>query len=692
MRYQFLVLSLLLSTLAMAQVSEETPIVSPFESGAPDYYARDTYRTSKLVCPFKGRVDYKPGEIECGLLQVPENREDPESRFIELHFVKLASLWDADEEGDEEDKLAPGKRDDPVVLLTGGPGRHAEFYVNLVVDHGIREHRDLYILEQRGVGTSSDFCLTYLARKPENLNVGSLQELADAQLVAAEDCAASAIAAGVDLTAYNTIENARDVRALRVALGYENWNIWGISYGTLLGQAYIKEDPDGILAAALDSIVPLDTRGNPDAWRTIKWFDRDLRKLDELCGADPACGERYPNLGQRVRDAATAVLEEPIAIRVEDTERYPTGTAWILSDLVTLLPFALFYEGSGYPALPVIIDAWTAAVAERDETLFRALANAPADVSSISPGMHNAILCNDGHLAAQVVSSRLDREDFPTLTNAAQVEGGAEKNATRCAELVSGPRPPEAYSLVETDIPTLLIVGDMDPITPPPLAQAIEPGFSNSTYVEVPYAGHGPTIFVDCVGDMLNRFYDEPAAEPDTSCAEQMEPPEFIVPLYRTALVPRVITLQAEDKDALASVAAWGVLSVLPVLIGFIVLTIAPLGRQIDRRAAVPSNGARVATWSAAFLGTLALGVLGAAGAASYEISEVLLLFGFVPWARIGAWAGLVAGLLGLVAVALTIRARFGRPLPIGTLVGFLLTGLGAVSLSAFLLYWDLGP
>jgi hypothetical protein len=191
---------------------------------------------------------------------------------------------------------------------------------------------------------------------------------------------------------------------------------------------------------------------------------------------------------------------------------------------------------------------------------------------------------------------------------------------------------------------------------------------------------------------MLNRFYDAPADEPDTSCAGQMKPPEFIVPLYRTAVVPRIITLQAEDKDALPSVAAWGLLSVVPVVLGLIVLTIAPLGRRIDRREAVPSNGARVATWSAAFFGTLALGVLGAAGAASYEISEVLLLFGFVPWARIGAWAGLIAGLLGLVAVALTIRARFKRRLPIGTLVGFLLTGLGAASLAAFLLYWDLGP
>jgi hypothetical protein len=72
-------LACLLSPVAGAQDKPETPPV--------DLFARDTYRIDRFVCPFKGKIDYKPGEIECGLLQVPENREDPGSRFIELHFL-----------------------------------------------------------------------------------------------------------------------------------------------------------------------------------------------------------------------------------------------------------------------------------------------------------------------------------------------------------------------------------------------------------------------------------------------------------------------------------------------------------------------------------------------------------------------------------------------------------------------------
>jgi pimeloyl-ACP methyl ester carboxylesterase len=327
--------TLILFSLLLAVGAKAQNVADDANSVAPDLYARDSYRIDTLVCPFKERIEYEPGEIECGLLQVPENREDPNSRFIELHFVKLSSTWDdeeeeeEDEDEDEEDSgLEPGKRDDPVIYLTGGPGAAAEYYVGRFEDHGIRKHRDLYILEQRGIVNSGDFCETYFTRNPEIGNVDTLEKSAAASLIAAEDCARNATAAGVDITAYNTVENARDVKALRIALGFDQWNVWGISYGTLLGQAYIKEDPEGILAIALDAIVPLDARATDISWRVINWYDRDLKKLDELCQADDGCAGSFPDLGERVRDAARATMDNPIVVDVKDTESYPTGKAY----------------------------------------------------------------------------------------------------------------------------------------------------------------------------------------------------------------------------------------------------------------------------------------------------------------------------------------------------------------------------
>ena len=662
---------------------------------ARDLYTRDSYRIDALVCPFKGRIEYEPGEIECGLLQVPENREDPNSRFIELHFIKLNSTWDDEEEEDDEEDpgLAPGKRDDPVIYLTGGPGAAAEYYVGRFKDHGIRKHRDLYILEQRGIANSGDFCETYVTRNPAIGNVSSLEKSAEAARIVAEECARNAMAAGVDITAYNTIENARDVKALRIALGFDKWNVWGISYGTLLGQAYIKEDPEGILAIVLDAIVPLDARSDVISWRVINWYDRDLNKLDELCQADDDCADSFPGLGERVRDAALAAMDEPIAVEVRDIESYPTGKAYFLSDVAAFLPFTLFYEQSNYPALPAIIHAWADAVENRDEAIFKAIAVVGTDFfSGISQGMYNAIMCNDGYREAEIESIAVDRAEFPILTDAYSVEGDAEAWAQSCIDLGALPRPRDDFAAVQTDLPTLLIEGDMDPITPPPLAHLIAPGFSNGTYVEFPYAGHGPSRSVECAGDLLNKFYDNPTADPDLSCVDEMEVPEFLGSLYRTSAAPRFAVLVAEQKDDLPTVAAWGGASALGVAVGFLALTFAPLVRRVEKRQPVPAEGARLATWAAAASGTAALAIFGAAAGISYKLSEILLLFGMVGWAAIGAWAGVLAGLLGVLALVLVVRARRRVALPAGTLIGFVITSLAAVSLSVFLMVWGLGP
>ena len=688
---KFLILIPML-TAASASAQE----VAEGNSADADLFARDTYRIDTLVCPFKSRIEYDPGEIECGLLQVPENREDPDSRFIELHFVKLNSTWDDEEEQDDDEEdsgLEPGKRDDPVIYLTGGPGAVAEGYVERFKDHGIRKHRDLYILEQRGIANSGDFCTTYYARKPEVSNVDSLVKSGEASRKLSEDCARNAMAAGVDYTAYSTIENARDVKALRIALGFEKWNVWGISYGTLLGQAYIKEDPEGILAVALDAIVPLDTRADPISWRVVNWYDRDLRKLDELCAADGACGDDFPNLGERVRDAARATKDNSIEVEIKDTENYPTGKAWFHSDVATWLPFTLFYEQSNYPALPAIIYAWTDLVERRDETAFKAIAAGAAQgFFGGSQGMYDAIMCNDGYREAAIASDAADRAEFPILTNSFNVEGSAEKLAQLCVDIGAAPRPRSDYAPVETEIPTLLIEGDMDPITPPPLAHAIAPGFANGTYVEFPYAGHGPSRSVECGGDLLNKFYDDPTAEPDLSCVDEMEVPEFIGPLYQTSFTTRMAVLALEDKDDLPKVGAWGAFSVVPVIFGFLVLTFAPLVRRIEKRQPAPAGRARVVTWAAAFFGTAALAIIGAAMGVSAELSEIILLMGMVGWGVLGAWSGILAGLFGIAAVVLTIGARREHALPVGTLTGFLLTGIAAISLSLFMLVWGLTP
>jgi len=676
------------------------PVAEPWQTPPPpDLFARDSYRIDPVVCPFRGDIDYEPGDIECGLLQVPENREDPDSRFIELHFVKLNSRWGKDEDKDKKDDddsgLAPGKRDDPVIYLTGGPGAFVTYYVKRFKNHGLLDHRDMYILEQRGIGFSDDFCPFYGSRKPAQSDVATFQESLDANLARAADCARNAQAAGVDLTGYNTMENARDVKALRRALGFDTWNVWGISYGSILAQAYLKEDPEGIRAAAIDAVMPLDIRESELYWRIAHWYERDLQKLQEICDRQPACAQNYPDMSGRVRQAIGSVVNQPIEVDVKDIENYPSGKARFFTDIAGYLPFMLFYEQDNYPGLPGLIYAWADAVVQRDRVIFQAIAAAAGMGGGFgdgSPGMAYAIMCTDGDAEAQARASKKDILEDPVLGAAIGTAAFWDRRAELCAELGMDQRPAEQYLPVQTGIPSLIIEGDMDPITPPPNAKAILPGFSNGTYVEFPFAGHGPSRSVECAGDMLNLFYDDPSADPDLSCVDEMEEPQIWAPLYRSRLVPKLLVLMAEDKKKLAVPGGWAGASVLVTLVAFLVLTFSPPIRWLDGRPPIKAGAARLAAWLAATASVAAVGVVGAAVAVTSDASEILPLFGFVPWARYGAWCGVAAGVLGLLTLLATYRARRERGLPGSRVAGFALTGIAAVSLSAFMLFWGLGP
>jgi hypothetical protein len=171
-----------------------------------------------------------------------------------------------------------------------------------------------------------------------------------------------------------------------------------------------------------------------------------------------------------------------------------------------------------------------------------------------------------------------------------------------------------------------------------------------------------------------------------------MEAPDIFAPLYTSDLVPRIAILVAEDKKKLAIPGAWAGGSLLVSLVAFLVLTFGPLTRQLDDRTVSHGGGARLLAWLAATVSVAAVATLGAAIAVTVKASELLPIFGFVPWARYGAWAGLLAGVLGLITVIAAFRARRVVGLPGSPLLGFVLTGLAAIGLSSFMLFWGLGP
>lgn len=642
-----------------------------------------------VICPFRDTIDYEPGEISCGLLAVRENRDTQDSRIIQLLYTRIHARGpeDADEDAEFEGRA------DPVVYLTGGPGVGVPSYVSRFVDHAATETRDLYILQQRGITQSGDFCPLFSLEEPA-LNVGrdsAEQEEFEQRRLAR--CFDRALAEGVDLSAYNTVENARDVRVLREALGYDSWNVWGISYGSHLGQMLTQIDPQGIRALVIDAIVPNDLE---NLMRIHRWAARVLDNIVTTCAADTACSRAYPDLEARTYAAMAALQENPVIVTVSDTEAFPGGEVAVGGQAIAFAPFSMMYEQSTYSGLAAVLNALVRAAERRDETVFTAIAlGAGGNLAGgdFSPGMSAAVSCNDGYTwhNAQVIAE--DMDEAPGLAGLIGSPAGADASQALCEQYGMGLRDRADYMPVSFDGPALVVNGAWDPITPPDLARQIMPGFANGQYLEVPFAGHGPTRSDECAADVMVAFFDDPAAELDTSCvATANAEPSFIVPMA-SGIAARAIVQMEEDRPALMGLLAWGGLSALILLIALIVFPVAFVLRRIDGTPSANTGGARGASVAAAALGIGGLAVLGYAAWYTSEISPIVLIAGFAGPARIGAWAVLLGGLAGLAALFLIAGARLssGR-MAIGTLGGVIITALAALSLAICAAVADLTP
>ncbi|GIR72120.1 MAG: hypothetical protein CM15mP74_33710 [Halieaceae bacterium] len=87
------ILALSLTCLALPALAQLSEIDQSGLKVQPDLFARDSLRIDSIVCPFKNEVDYEPGDIECGLLEVPENREKGIRVLSSFTLSKSTRKW-----------------------------------------------------------------------------------------------------------------------------------------------------------------------------------------------------------------------------------------------------------------------------------------------------------------------------------------------------------------------------------------------------------------------------------------------------------------------------------------------------------------------------------------------------------------------------------------------------------------------
>lgn len=279
---------------------EPSPTFDALREGGPN----EAYPVIVQPCdaPTLG-LEIEGQTVICGTVEVPEDHDALEGSTLAIEFAILRSR-----------SQAPSP--DPIVYLHGGPGEGTLSSLTRVsaMFNEHRRTRDIITFDQRAAGLTA-----------RNLRcVDSLSDNAD--LIAAEPvaisagpneaivalthaCVAELQASGVNLSAYNTVMNARDVRAVVQGLGYDAYNIYGISYGTRLALEVMRTIPEGVRSVTLDSVAPT----------TIRLYDEllgphqdALDALVEQCASDAECAEAYPDFGDQISQVVADLRENPI--------------------------------------------------------------------------------------------------------------------------------------------------------------------------------------------------------------------------------------------------------------------------------------------------------------------------------------------------------------------------------------------
>ena len=416
--------------------------------------------------------------VQCGTVEVPESRNDPDGRKLSVFVAVLPAHT-----------LSP--KADPLVLLAGGPGQPASTLGPVALRlSGIRRTRDIVLIDQRGTGRSSRLdCPAFAPDEHAEFDIDPVPK----SLL----CAWQLAERGIDASRYTTTAFVADLEAVREALGYARWNLWGGSYGTRVAQEYLRRHPDRVRSMVLDAVAPPSLRISFDVWRTR---DDALDGIIAACLASVPCAKAHPDPAGTLKTIART-LEGGKSVTLRDPRTGITREMRVDFDTVIGALQPLTYAPEAASLIPELL----ALVQEGD---FAPLVAASLVVigdlpDQFSPALHYSVTC---------------AEDVPRVTHEERVNGVddervralARRTLAVCDQWPKGRFPADFTQPVTSDVPVLLLSGSLDPVTPPAYAMEVAKGFPNSRHVVARGFGHIVTPHA-CAPRLIEVFIDDAA-------------------------------------------------------------------------------------------------------------------------------------------------------------------------------------
>jgi pimeloyl-ACP methyl ester carboxylesterase len=459
---------------------------------------------------------------DCGYVTVPALHDEPDGDTIELAVVRIRSI---------ADKPAA----DPLFMEQGGPGGSTISYFPsptlLPKLLEILKTRDIVLVEQRGTQYSKPHL-----ECPESYDYAVVlakgeTEANDAYLQACKERWEET----ANLSAFNIKQNAEDIYLVAEALGYGQFNYYGVSFGTLLGQYVLNQSADhpGMLrSVVLDSVVPIDINDDVIKDQTAS---NAIRAFFAACAQDAVCDKDFPRLEQRVMSFADELNVEPEVITLTLQSGDTITTTFKGTDLTRLI-FDSLYAIPNIQALPNNLDHL---VRTRDFSWVEKHKSDELAPGGVAEGMHLGMKC-PRRSTFPAYAQDLFEPAYPQVDIAA---GENQSYDRRCAILDVEAAGADEFAIRVTDIPTLILSGSMDPATPPQFGEHIAKKLDTAYAFTLPDVGHNVMLGskTTCPASIAAAFLNNPTQSPNGDCITALKPDFYgrIIPLDELKLTER---------------------------------------------------------------------------------------------------------------------------------------------------------
>lgn len=438
------------------------------------------------------------GEARCGTFQVWENRETKSGRKIGIYFVVLPATGVA-------------KATEAIAFFAGGPGQAATESAPGGAQElaAVRDTRDILFVDGRGTGKSNP--LPCEISRPTDLQ-SYLVEFFTPDGVAR--CAGQ-LKDRADVRWYDSAPTADDLEELRAALGYQQLDLYGGSYGTRTAMVYLRRHPEHVRLVLAEGPVPTDTR-------TPLYTARDAQQaLDGVladCRADAACHAAFPDPEGDLHAAFARLDQGPAAATVISPLTGEAATVRLSGERLAEALRYMTYDPAVAPLIPAVLHH--AARGDFGPAADQALFWRRGLVSQSSRGLYLAVTCpEDVDFADSAQAAELARGTFLGMAR-------WRDQKAACAVWPHRTLGREFVETVRSDVPVLITSGQDDPATPAHHGERMLAGLPNGRLLVIPHAGHwaGGLVGADpCMPRIATDFIRTANAKTvDASCLAEI--------------------------------------------------------------------------------------------------------------------------------------------------------------------------